>query len=81
MLFYPVIDWFALLLCVATAVGKPAKPQDIPNVFKKPEFATKDEASFNKINTETSINDHLQRATTRYKMAKNSGSDWNMTLM
>ncbi len=25
----------------------------------------------------TSINDHLQRATTRYIMAKSSGSDWN----
>ncbi len=25
----------------------------------------------------TSINDHLQRATTRYKTAKNSGPDWN----
>ena len=25
----------------------------------------------------TSINDHLQRATTCYKTAKNSGPDWN----
>ncbi len=40
-----------LLLCVATAVGKPARPQDLPQCIKEAwlEFATKDEACSNKI--------------------------------
>ncbi|XP_064404090.1 uncharacterized protein LOC135349495 [Halichondria panicea] len=40
-----------LLLCVATAVGKPARPQDLPQCIKEGwlEFATKDEACSNKI--------------------------------
>ena len=42
---------FALLLCVATAVGKPARPQDLPKCLKEAwlEFKAKDEACSNKI--------------------------------
>ncbi|XP_064404100.1 uncharacterized protein LOC135349501 [Halichondria panicea] len=42
---------FALLICVATAVGKPAMPQDLPKCLQGAwyEFAAKNEACSNKI--------------------------------
>ncbi len=42
---------FALLFCVASAVGKPARPQDIPKCLEGAwyEFAAKNEACSNKI--------------------------------
>ncbi|XP_064404093.1 uncharacterized protein LOC135349497 isoform X2 [Halichondria panicea] len=42
---------FALLFCVATAVGKPARPQDLPKCLEGAwyEFAAKNEACSNKI--------------------------------